>query len=184
MWGWGATRCIAIATLLWLAGSVAHAHASETAIVKADKIVVLKAERRLMLMRSGEILMSYRMRAGKVLRWFGIALGRDPVGAKVRQGDGRTPEGLYVLDWRNPRSRFYRSIHISYPGGADRERARRLGASPGGDIMIHGLPNGLSGKDFDHARWDWTEGCIAVTNAEMDDIWARVDDGTAIEILP
>ncbi len=170
---WAGVRCVAMATLLSLAAASAHAHVPANAVVKADKVVVLKAERRLVLLRTGKVLGS-----------FSIALGRDPVGAKVQAEDGRTPEGLYVLDWRNPRSRFYRSMHISYPSTADRERARRLGVSPGGDIMIHGLPTGLGGLDADHAKWDWTEGCIAVTNAQMDEIWARVGDGTPIEILP
>ncbi len=140
---------------------------------KANKVIVLKSERRLLLLRGETILRSYR-----------VALGRNPRGGKTRQGDGRTPEGRYLLDWRNPKSRFYRSIHISYPNAADRERARARGVAPGGDIMIHGLPNGLEAIGPAHANSDWTEGCIAVTNAEMDEIWAAVDDGTAIEIRP
>lgn len=141
--------------------------------VKADKIVVLKGARRLLLLRQGAVVRAYR-----------VALGRNPNGAKVREGDGRTPEGRYVLDWRNPRSRFYRSIHISYPNPADRARARRLGVAPGGDIMIHGFPRRLEAPGAQHGRWDWTNGCIAVTNAEMDEIWHAVADGTPIEILP
>jgi murein L,D-transpeptidase YafK len=139
----------------------------------ADRVVVLKGERRLMLFRGTHVLRTYR-----------IALGRSPQGAKVAAGDGRTPEGRYLLDWRNPHSRFHRSIHVSYPNDADRARARRLGLSPGGDIMIHGLPERLDGIGGDHARWDWTEGCVAVNNAEMDEIWSLVADGTVIDIRP
>ncbi|MDJ0948052.1 MAG: L,D-transpeptidase family protein [Alphaproteobacteria bacterium] len=139
----------------------------------ADRVIVLKGERRLVLLNQGQEVRSYQ-----------IALGRNPVGRKEHKGDGRTPEGTYVLDWRNPRSEFYRSIHISYPNGEDVMRARQRGVSPGGDIMIHGLPNHLAGIDGDHAKWDWTEGCIAVKNEEMDEIWQAVADGTIIEIRP
>lgn len=140
---------------------------------KADRVVVLKGARRLMLLRGASVLRTYR-----------IALGRTPQGAKVAEGDGRTPEGRYVLDWRNPRSRFYRSIHVSYPNDADRARARRLGLPAGGDIMIHGLPERLGAIGAEHARWDWTEGCVAVSNAEIDEIWTLVADGTVIDIRP
>jgi murein L,D-transpeptidase YafK len=147
--------------------------AAKAGLGKADRVVVLKGARRLMLFRGTQVLRTYR-----------IALGRIPQGAKVAAGDGRTPEGRYVLDWRNPRSRFHRSIHVSYPNDADRARARRLGLSPGGDIMIHGLPERLDAIGAEQARWDWTEGCVAVSNAEMDEIWALVTDGTVIEIRP
>jgi len=140
---------------------------------KADRVIVLKGARRLMLLRGTSVLRTYR-----------IALGRTPHGAKVAEGDGRTPEGRYVLDWRNPRSRFYRSIHVSYPNDADRARARRLGLSPGSDIMIHGLPKRLDAIGAEHTRWDWTEGCVAVSNAEIDEIWTLVADGTVIDIRP
>ena len=142
-------------------------------LLKADRVVVKKSARRLLLMNGGEVLRSFR-----------IALGKDPTGHKRQQGDNRTPEGRYLLDWRNPQSRFYRSIHISYPSPADVAQARSRGVSPGGDIMIHGLPNGMEVIGATHAKWDWTNGCIAVTNGEMDTIWARVDNGTPIEILP
>lgn len=142
-------------------------------VVKADKVVIEKSARQLLLLRNERIVKRYR-----------IALGSSPVGPKRKQGDGRTPEGRYLLDWRNPESSFYRSIHISYPSPRDIAQARETGVSPGGDIMIHGLPEGLDVIGPTHAKWDWTNGCIAVTNAEMDEIWARVDDGTPIEILP
>lgn len=151
----------------------ARAAELQDAVFKADRVVVEKAERALYLLRSG-----------KVLRRYHIALGRSPEGPKTREGDGRTPEGVYRLDWRNSNSRFYRSIHISYPNEADRRRAAERGVPAGGDIMIHGLPPGSSGPQSDHLRWDWTAGCIAVTNDEIDEIWALVDDGTAIEIRP
>ncbi|MBK0400307.1 L,D-transpeptidase family protein [Limibaculum sp. M0105] len=140
---------------------------------KADRVVVLKGERELHLLAGSQ-----------TLRVYPVALGFAPEGPKRQSGDGRTPEGHYLLDRRNPNSSFYRSIHVSYPGPEDRERARAMGVDPGGDIMIHGLPNGRGWIGADHARFDWTEGCIAVTNTEMDEIWAMVDDGTPIEIRP
>ena len=108
-----------------------------------------------------------------MVRTYRIALGRDPLGHKQREGDGRTPEGRYTIDRRNPNSKYHLALHISYPGPAD------LGADPGGDIMIHGLKPGV-----DHPASDWTQGCIAVTDSEMDEIWEMVADGTPIEILP
>jgi len=140
---------------------------------KADLVVVHKRQRILQLKRDG-----------RVLRTFRIALGGAPEGPKRMEGDGRTPEGVYTLDWRNPDSSFHRSIHISYPLPRDTVHAERWGVSPGGLIMVHGLPNGLPADALDHPRNDWTNGCIAVTNEEMDEIWARVDDGTTIIIYP
>lgn len=137
----------------------------------ADRVVVKKSERRLYLMRGEDVLQSYP-----------IALGFQPIGHKRRQGDGRTPEGRYRLDRRNDRSRFHRALHISYPNRADAIRAARRADSPGGLIMIHGQPAGASPTRPDHE--DWTEGCIAVSNAEIEEIWARTRDGILIEILP
>lgn len=150
----------------------APASAREVAI---DFILVEKGARALHLMRDGTPVRSYR-----------VALGRNPEGPKRRQGDGRTPEGLYRIDWRNPDSRFHLSLHISYPGPEDVAEARRLGVPPGGDIMIHGLPNGVSPElaARDHPRLDWTEGCIALTNAEIEELWALVPNGTPIRIDP
>jgi murein L,D-transpeptidase YafK len=136
----------------------------------ADKVVVLKGYRRLLLMKGDEVLKTYI-----------VSLG-DPVGPKVRQGDNKTPEGQYVLDRHNANSQFHRSIHISYPNADDLARARKLGVSPGGELFIHGLPNEFHGHS--EALGDWTEGCIAVSNAEMDEIWRAVPDGTPIEIKP
>jgi murein L,D-transpeptidase YafK len=138
-----------------------------------DLVVIYKRERLLQLKRNGH-----------VVRSFEIALGNEPEGHKRVEGDGRTPEGVYTLDWRNAESQFYRSIHVSYPGEHDRDAAERWGASPGGLIMIHGLPNGRQASEVGHPGNDWTNGCIAVTNSEMDEIWSLVDDGTTIIIFP
>ena len=140
---------------------------------RADKVLVLKQQRLLLLLRDGQSLKTYR-----------ISLGAAPAGPKQQEGDHRTPEGLYVLDRRNEKSRFYRSIHISYPNQQDRRRAAAMGVSPGGDIMIHGLPNGLAWIGSNHRWHDWTDGCLAVTDEEMDEIWRAVPDGTPIEIRP
>jgi len=140
---------------------------------KADRVVVLKSERRLVLMR-GE----------KVLDVFKVALGRYAKGQKQREGDQRTPEGSYVLDEKNPKSKFYRAIKISYPTAQQAAMARQHGLRPGGMVEIHGLPNGWTARQLNHPSFDWTDGCIAVTNAEMDRVWARVDAGTPIEIYP
>jgi murein L,D-transpeptidase YafK len=143
--------------------------------LKADRLVVLKGERRLVLMRGD-----------RVMKVFRVALGRYPKGHKVREGDARTPEGTYTVDYRldSNKSKFYRALHISYPNRQDRAQARKLGVSPGGQIMIHGLPTKWSAKDVGHPRLDWTQGCIALTNREMDQVWKMVDDGTTIEIHP
>jgi murein L,D-transpeptidase YafK len=143
------------------------------ATVTADRVVVAKADRTLTLYRGSQVLRTYK-----------IALGRNPLGPKEEQGDGRTPEGVYVIDGRNPQSAFHRSLHISYPNADDRRRAARRGVRPGGDIMIHGLPNGLGALGPVHVQRDWTEGCIAVTDAEVEEIWNIVPNGTRIEIRP
>jgi murein L,D-transpeptidase YafK len=106
------------------------------------------------------------------------------VGAKTRQGDHKTPEGIYILDSRNAHSQFHKSIHISYPNVRDRTAARAKGISPGGDVFVHGLPNGYGWVGAAHRTKDWTDGCIAVTNEEIEEIWRAVADGTAIEIRP
>lgn len=151
----------------------APALALATPLLAADRVVVHKAARRLELYRKGALL-----------RVFPVALGFEPVGSKRRQGDGRTPEGRYVVDGRWRTRRFGRALHISYPRPQDVRRARAAGVAPGGGIFIHGLPEGLGLIGSDHARFDWTNGCIAVTDEQLDEIWARVADGTPIEILP
>lgn len=143
------------------------------AALAADSIVVEKAAHRLTLFRAGAPVRSYF-----------VALGRNPRGDKERRGDGRTPEGLFRIESRNPQSRYYRSLRISYPDRAHRARATALGADPGGDIMIHGLPNGKGSVGAAHREFDWTEGCIALTDQEIDEIWLAVADGTPIEIKP
>ena len=145
--------------------------AMPTTIPKADRVIVIKHERKLVLMH-----------ADKVIKTYSIALGAVPTGAKDRQGDHRTPEGVYILDSRNSHSQFYKSIHISYPNTEDRKRAARLGVAPGGDIFLHGLPNGYGFVGAAHRLHDWTDGCIAVTNNEIDEIWLLVPNGTPIEI--
>ncbi len=132
-------------------------------VLRADLVIVNKTRRELLLLRGASVLRSYR-----------IAIGRSPLGHKAREGDLKTPEGAYVIDGRNPKSAYHLALHISYPNDADRERARALGIDPGGDIMIHG------GKE--HAGD--TRGCIAVTDAEMEEIWNLVPDGTPIRINP
>ncbi|GAB3345668.1 L,D-transpeptidase family protein [Lysobacter tyrosinilyticus] len=121
--------------------------------------------------------------AGKVIRLYKVVLGRAPVGAKTREGDKRTPEGRYVLNLRNANSSYYRSIHVSYPNAQDLERARRLGVNPGSAIMIHGQPNGR-GWNGDTLQYDWTDGCIALSNADMTEVWNLVRIPTPIEIGP
>jgi murein L,D-transpeptidase YafK len=140
---------------------------------KADRILVEKAARRLTLFSAGRKLKEYR-----------VALGFSQVGAKQREGDGRTPEGNYIIDFHKSDSAFHRALHISYPSAADTARATEAGLAPGGDIMIHGLPNGFDALGQAHLLRDWTAGCIAVTNSEIDEIWESVADGTPIEIGP
>jgi len=139
----------------------------------ADHIVIHKKARTMELIRAGQVIKTYK-----------IALGGEPVGPKARQGDHRTPEGVYVIDNRNERSQFHRSLHISYPNTDDREHARKLGVSTGGDVYIHGLPNGYGFVGAAHRARDWTDGCIAVTDQAIEEIWRLVDNGTPVEIRP
>lgn len=158
----------------------AQAHAPEQSrpllSLKADRVLVIKSARRLHLLRGGEVIATFR-----------VALGGNPAGPKIFEGDGRTPEGVYRLHGKNENSRFHRSIRISYPSPSDRQRAQKYGGPPGGDIMIHGQPergNKSALKRIALSPSSWTDGCIAVDNAAMDQIWTAVDDGTPIEILP
>ncbi len=166
--GCGAIVLAALASL-----AVAATDLAAAAAVKAERIVVVKSERRLYLLREGEVLKTYR-----------VALGRQPRGTKMRQGDGRTPEGHYRLTAFNPGSRFHRSIRLSYPNEQDLERARAMGLPAGGDIMIHGLAPERRDYGAGHWQFDWTNGCIAVTDREIEEIWQRVEIGTPIEIRP
>lgn len=139
----------------------------------ADKVVVLKRERTLQLLSQGKVIKTYK-----------VALGGDPVGPKTGQGDHKTPEGLYVLDSRNAHSQFCKSLHISYPSVGDRAAAKQSGVSAGGDVFVHGLPNGYGWIGAGHRAKDWTEGCVAVTDEEIAEIWLAVANGTPIEIRP
>lgn len=120
---------------------------------------------------------------GRVVRTYSVSLGPG-LGPKRKRGDGRTPEGRYVIDSRNAASRFHRALHVSYPNAADRARARRMRVDPGGDIMIHGLPKGWGELGALHLARDWTAGCVAVTNEEIEEIWRLVTNGTVVEIRP
>ncbi len=139
----------------------------------ADFVVIEKAARKL-----------YLMQDGKILRTFRIALGMVPVGDKKQEGDLRTPEGRYLLDRRNPDSDFFLSIHISYPNAEDRREAAERGVEPGGAIMIHGQPNEPTRSEAYYRTRDWTNGCVAVSNSDMIDIWLMTGDDTPIEIRP
>ena len=138
-----------------------------------DKVLIEKQTRRLTLLARGEVVKTYK-----------IALGGNPVGPKEREGDCKTPEGTYIVDSRNGNSGYHLSLHISYPNEDDKRRAGELGVPPGGDIMIHGIKNGFAKLGAAHAEKDWTEGCIAVSNQEMEEIYRFVPNGTVVEITP
>lgn len=139
----------------------------------ADRVLIEKKDRRLTLLNSGKTLKVYK-----------VALGRNPEGKKLENGDKRTPEGTYTIDRRKERSSYHRALHISYPNPDDIAQANARGVSPGGDIMIHGLPNGIGFLGKLHLKRDWTLGCIAVTNQEIEEIWRAVPDGAVVEIVP
>lgn len=140
---------------------------------KADKVLVLKSERKMILMNNK-----------KPLKVYIISLGDAPVGHKQQQGDEKTPEGHYIIDYRNPKSSYHLSLHINYPSLADKRAAKKRGVNPGGDIFIHGLPNGMGAMASSFKGQDWTDGCIAVNNKEIEEIWRLVPNGTPIEIRP
>lgn len=152
-------------TALWVS--------SATPDLQVDRIVVDKASRLMRLMHGSRVIRSYD-----------ICLGSRPAGPKTCRGDRRTPEGHYVIDGRNAGSKYHLSLHISYPNGRDLRAARKRGCRPGGNIMIHGQPSELYHRGPPLSSFDWTTGCIAVTNPEIDEIWRLVPDGTPIEILP
>jgi|ERR1700687_2455787 len=163
-------RLLIAGVLLFASGPFLFA---QNASVGIDHIVVYKRDRRLVLLSQGTELRSYK-----------VALGGEPVGPKTRLGDHRTPEGLYILDSRNPNSHYYKAFHISYPNSKDIAAAKKLGVSPGGEIMLHGLPKEYAWMGKAHTLHDWTDGCVAVTDEEMDEIWKLVRVGTPIEIKP
>jgi len=158
--------CIAVACYAWFPVPSVHT-------LMADKVVVLKSQHTMTLFRNGRDICSYH-----------VAIGRNPKGPKTRQGDHKTPEGNYVLDRKNPRSGFHLAMHVSYPNELDRERAARDGVPLGSDIMVHGIKNGFGWVGRLHRLVDWTDGCIALTNAEMDQFAKLVPEGTPIEIHP
>lgn len=163
----------------------AEVHSKENEIVRlkkelfanlkgpADRILIEKKERRLTLLAKGKVLKTYQ-----------IALGENPHGPKEKQGDNKTPEGTYLIDSRNWDSRYHLSLHISYPNEKDKKRAKQRGVSPGGDIMIHGIKNGFSSVGDLHTEVDWTKGCIAVTDEEIEEIERLAPNGTIVEIRP
>lgn len=138
-----------------------------------DRVIISKSDRQLYLMQGRSVVRSYP-----------VSLGKNPVGHKTRQGDQRTPEGRYLLDWRNPESRFHLSLHISYPNKKDRQRATARGIDPGGSIMIHGLPQKYADGEEVMLDLNWTDGCIAVSNKAIEEIWQLVADNTVIDIFP
>lgn len=140
---------------------------------QADLVIVKKSEANLYLMKEGKIIKSYH-----------VAFGGNPKGHKLQKGDQKTPEGRYFLDYKNANSAFYKSIHVSYPNKSDKERAKNAHVNPGGNIMIHGQKNGWGWASFMTQRMNWTKGCIAASNSDMDEIWRAVKVGTPIEILP
>jgi murein L,D-transpeptidase YafK len=138
-----------------------------------DRIVVEKSVRKLSILANGKMLKSYH-----------VALGRNPVGAKQQEGDNKTPEGIYKIDGRNPQSSFHLALHVSYPSDEDKKRAAERGVSAGFDIMIHGIPNGHGWIGAFHRWKDWTAGCIALTDEEIEELWRVTPDATTVEIRP
>ncbi len=140
---------------------------------KVDYVLVNKSEKKMYLFYEGEQVKKYN-----------VVFGGNPIGHKQQEGDQRTPEGKYILDYKKSDSAFYKSIHISYPNEDDKKRAQAKGVDPGNLIMIHGQKNGQGSLSWWSQQFNWTDGCIAVTDAEMDEIWELVQAGTPIEILP
>lgn len=141
--------------------------------LRADKVIVIKHKRILQLLWKGRVVRTYK-----------VALGGNPKGHKVQEGDSRTPEGTYVIDRHFPKSSFHKALHINYPSDEDKERATKKGVDPGGQIEIHGLGPSMLWAGALHSKWDWTAGCIAVTNAEIEEIYRAVPNGTPIVIKP
>ena len=144
-----------------------------SAPTRADSIVILKKQHIMELFAGGKVIRTYK-----------VALGRGGLAPKEREGDGRTPEGRYIIDEKNAASHYHKALHISYPNADDRKRAAQMHVSPGGAIMIHGLPNGMGWLGASHRLYDWTLGCVAVTDAEIDEIWNLVPVGTPVDIRP
>lgn len=166
-WIWAAVCCALLSTATLLAAQ--HVASPQ----QADSILILKKDHVLELLKNGKVIRSYK-----------VALGQGGLAPKEREGDGRTPEGHYIIDSRTAQSHYHKALHISYPNAEDRKRAARLGVLPGGAVMIHGLPNGKGYIGAAHRLYDWTLGCVAVTDAEIDEIWEMVPVGTPVEIRP
>lgn len=172
--GLGLAAALAMVSAMTLNGCGGGDVTQQVTRTYADRVVVRKSERKMQLLKNGQVLKEYR-----------VALGDNPYGHKMWEGDERTPEGDYILDWRNPLSNYHKAIHVSYPNARDQEMAKALGVSPGGMIMVHGLPNDLKSPRVraEYTRRDWTNGCIAVQDHEIDEIWRLVRDGTPIRII-
>lgn len=168
-WAFGAACFLSMATLF----AALRPGDPLPANALATRVVIEKGARRLTLLQNARALKTYR-----------VALGSNPVGRKQQEGDRRTPEGSYVIDAHKADSAFHRALHISYPNAADRASAASRGVSPGSAIMIHGLPNDMAWLGTLHTLTDWTQGCIAVTNEEIEELWRAVPDGTPVEIKP
>ena len=163
-------RKIKILTALVLLLLVISSFAAQAEI---DHVLVYKAKRTMQLLAGGKVIKEYK-----------IVLGANPIGHKQKEGDERTPEGKYTLDYKKEDSAFFKAIHISYPNEKDIKRAREANVDPGGQIMIHGQKNGFGRLALISQWYDWTNGCIAVTDSEMKEIWNLVKVGTPIEIKP
>jgi murein L,D-transpeptidase YafK len=164
----------AISTLTVATPTISHTPmVGLKSVITADSIVVEKSKHTLTLFQ-----------AGFPVRTYGVALGKEPTGDKLKIGDNRTPEGLFRIDYKNPQSKYHMALHISYPDAAHLQRAHALGVAPGGDIMIHGLPPAFKSYGAAHREYDWTEGCIAVTDEEIEEIWRAVPQGAPIQIKP
>jgi len=164
--------CAVLLLALFALGATLSAQQSAPA-QKADSVLILKRDHLLELLAGGKVIRSYK-----------VALGQGGLAPKEREGDARTPEGRYIIDAHNADSHYHRGLHVSYPNAEDRKRAAKLGVSPGGAIMIHGLPNGKGWVGPAHRLYDWTLGCIAVTDQEIEEIWDLVPVGTPVEIRP
>lgn len=164
---------VLVALLLLLCSQLVCAIPAAAAPRSADSILILKKDH-VMELQAG----------GKVIRTYKVALGQGGLGPKKREGDALTPEGRYVIDAKYEHSKYYKALHVSYPNAEDRKRAARMGVPPGGAIMIHGLPNGKGWVGARHRLFDWTLGCIAVTDEEIDEVWSLVPVGIPVEIRP
>ena len=168
---WYRRAWLAVGLVWWCAVSAPPAMADN--LPTADQVVVYKAQHRMELLHHGQLIRSYH-----------VALGLEPTGAKDRAGDFRTPEGRYQLTRHNPDSDYFLSIQVSYPNDNDRRMAARHHVQPGGSIMVHGLPNVLRHAPDYYQKSDWTDGCIALSNADMLEVWLMVPENTPIDILP